>query len=173
MVCGKLLGQRLHVGVTMWVQLPAGDAQVETQPRRMAATAAVPLDVLVAFLASTHPGKRREWERWGGRLRDKVECAHLRLYSQIYSETGTRNGFVRQRLFRTILDYNFVLLYFPIFYWWNINQLIEKVMKTIASFSFIRNCRWLYRLWIVFRRVMPLERSHSCFLLCLQRLRSL
>lgn len=59
-VCGKLLGQRLHVGVTMWVQLPAGDAQVETQPRRMAATAAVPQDILVAFLASTHPGKRRE-----------------------------------------------------------------------------------------------------------------
>ena len=55
-VLGELLGQRLHVGVTVGVQLPAGDAQVEAQPRRMAVAAAVPLDVLVLFLAGTQPG---------------------------------------------------------------------------------------------------------------------
>lgn len=56
---GKLLGQGLHVGVTVGVELPAGDAKVEAQPWRVAVTAAVPLDVLVAFLACTHPEKRK------------------------------------------------------------------------------------------------------------------
>lgn len=48
--------------------------------------------------------------RWEvkGRLRD----IHLRLYSQV--ETGTRNDFVRERLFRflTIIDYNFITTVF-------------------------------------------------------------
>lgn len=51
----------------MGVQLPAGDAQVETQPRRMTVTVAVPINFLVAFLASTHPGK--EWKKESWRLR--------------------------------------------------------------------------------------------------------
>lgn len=59
---GELPDQWLHVGVPMGVQLPAGDAQVEAQPGRMAVTAAVPLNVLVAFLTGTHPGKVRRWE---------------------------------------------------------------------------------------------------------------
>lgn len=62
-VCGELPGQWLHVGVPMTVQLPAGDAQVEAQPWRMAITVDVPLDVVVAFLASTHPEKRSRCEK--------------------------------------------------------------------------------------------------------------
>lgn len=94
----------------MGLQLPAGDAQVGTQPGRMAVTAAVPLDVLVGFLASTHPGKRRGRDWRGGRK--KKVCLNLRLYSQIHSETGTRNVFVGQRSFRflTILDDNSLFL---------------------------------------------------------------
>lgn len=59
---GELLGQSLHVGVTVGVELPAGDAQVEAQPGRMSVAAAGPLDVLVGFLASTHPEKRWKGE---------------------------------------------------------------------------------------------------------------
>lgn len=57
-VCGELLGQRLHVGVMMRVELPAGDTEVKAQPGGVAVNAAVPLDILVAFLTSTHPAPR-------------------------------------------------------------------------------------------------------------------
>lgn len=56
---GELLRQSFHVGVTMGVELPAGDTQVEAQPGGVAVSAAVPLHVLVALPASTHPGQRR------------------------------------------------------------------------------------------------------------------
>lgn len=52
---GELLRQVLHVGVMMGVELPAGDAQVKAQPWRVAATAAVPVNILIAVLARTHP----------------------------------------------------------------------------------------------------------------------
>lgn len=54
-VGGELLHQGVHVGVAMGVELPAGDAEVETQPGRVSVAAAVPLDVLVAVLTGTHP----------------------------------------------------------------------------------------------------------------------
>lgn len=87
-VLGELLGQRLHVGVTMGVQLPAGDAQVEAQPRRMAVTAAVPLDVLVFFLASTDPGNRR-WEEKESDREGKKDKGLMFI--------SLRNYFTRQR----------------------------------------------------------------------------
>lgn len=54
-VRGELLHQGLHGGVTMGVELPAGDAQVKPQPWRVAVAAAVPVRILVAILAGTHP----------------------------------------------------------------------------------------------------------------------
>lgn len=55
----QLLDQQLHVGVSMGVQLPAGDAEVETQPRRMTAAVAAPGNALVLLRAIIHPGKIR------------------------------------------------------------------------------------------------------------------
>ena len=54
---GELLSQSLHVGVTVRVELPARDAQVEAQPGGVSVAAAVPPDVLVALLTGTYPGE--------------------------------------------------------------------------------------------------------------------
>lgn len=64
---GELLRQRLHAGVPVGVQLPAGDAQVETQPGGAAGAAAGPDGVLEALLTVTQPGgeRVREWEGEG------------------------------------------------------------------------------------------------------------
>lgn len=60
-VLSQLLDQRLHVGVSMGVQLPAGDAKVELQPWRMTTAVAAPGNALVLLRAIVHPGKiRRE-----------------------------------------------------------------------------------------------------------------
>lgn len=58
-VLGQLLDQQLHVGVSMGVQLPAGDTEVEPQPRRMTVAVAAPGNVLVLLRAIIHPGKVR------------------------------------------------------------------------------------------------------------------
>lgn len=55
----ELLGQRRRVGVTVGVELPAGDPQVEAQPGRVAVAAAVPPRVLVAFAARAQPAERK------------------------------------------------------------------------------------------------------------------
>lgn len=58
-VHSQLLDQWLHVGVSMGVQLPAGDAEVEPQPRRMVAAVAAPENALVLLWTIVHPGKIR------------------------------------------------------------------------------------------------------------------
>lgn len=58
-VLSQLLDQQLHVGVSMGVQLPAGDTEVEPQPWRMTAAVAAPGNALVFLWAIVHPGKIR------------------------------------------------------------------------------------------------------------------